>query len=257
MPIKPHGMLGRLFHKGALARWQDAAQAAGTTPLTDLRAQRYQARQLKGALIELCHKADDRLTPPYPGTRRFARPVGTDWSWRPTAWRLRLDQPGRAPVLDKTRIGDEISVFHDCTSQEITLRQMRNLRETDIAAFGMRLEVFHFTGSYLSVVIDLPTDICQNLQKQHLIQLTTQIEMENSVPVLVRLNVKHGPNTDQILLTLPVGDPEAVVEFDLSETQLNVKRAEKMWIDLMFQTPQMNQFTLRDLTISRLPRAQI
>ncbi|MBQ1202401.1 MAG: hypothetical protein IIX61_01070, partial [Loktanella sp.] len=189
MPVKPQGLLGRLFHKGALARWQDAARAARWTALSDLRAQRYQARQLKAALLELCHQADDRLTPPYPGTTRFARPIGTDWSWRPTLWRIRLDQPGCAPVADKTRIGDEIGVFHDCPDSAITLRQMRNLRDTDIAAFGMRLEVLDFGGSYLSVVIDLPADICAALQKHHLIRLTTQIEMEDTVPILVRLNV--------------------------------------------------------------------
>ena len=257
MPIKPQGLLGRLFHKGALARWRAAAQTADQASLKDLRAQRYQARQLRAALLDLCQQADNRLTRPYPGSTNFVRPVGTDWSWRPAPWRVQLDQPGRTPVTDKTRMGDDLGVFHDCPRMEMTLRQLRNTRETDISPYGVRLEVFHFAGSYLSLVIDLPADICTNLQKLHVIQLSALIETEQFTEIFARLNVKHGPNTEQILLTLPQGDADTSVEFDLAYTQLNEQRAEKIWIDLMFQSPQMNQFLLRDLTISRYPRAQI
>jgi hypothetical protein len=30
-----------------------------------------------------------------------------------------------------------------------------------------------------------------------------------------------------------------------------------MWIDLIFENPQMNQVTIRDLTLSRRPRADV
>jgi hypothetical protein len=257
MPIKPQGALGRLFHKGVLARWKSAADAAGTTALTDLRAQRYQARQLRSVLTELCHQADDRLALPRIGSANFVRPAGTDWSWRPSLWRVPLEQPGRAPVLDKTRIGAEIGLFHDCPAMEIVVRQVRNLREKDVSPYSFSMEVFHFDGSYLSLVVDLPTDVCSDLQKRHLIQLSTVIETEHPITILARLNVRHGPNTEQILLTMPQDRPDKVLEFDLAYTQLNEKRAERMWIDLMFQTPGMNRMMLRDLTISRHPRAQI
>jgi hypothetical protein len=255
MPIKPNGLLGRIFHKGALARWQDAAEAADRTPLPDLRAQRYQARQLRAALRALCDTADDRLTPPFIGSRRFARPVGTDWHWRPDPWRLRMDRPGIAPVADKAQFGNDISLFHDCSQQEISLRQFRNLDETDIAPFGLRLEVFHFTGSYLSMVVDLPAAAWVNLQKTHVIRLATQIDIDRAGGVDLRLNVRNGPNVEQILLPLSDTAPERVVEFDLSETGLNPRRADKIWIDLMFHDPAMNCFTLRDLTLCRYPRA--
>ena len=48
-----------------------------------------------------------------------------------------------------------------------------------------------------------------------------------------------------------------MVEFDLAYTKLNEKRVEKLWLDLIFEGPEMNQVTLRDLTFSRRPRAEL
>ena len=47
------------------------------------------------------------------------------------------------------------------------------------------------------------------------------------------------------------------MEFDLAYSNLNEKRVERAWIDLIFEGPQMNQIILRDLTFSRRPRAQL
>ncbi|WP_322890407.1 MULTISPECIES: DUF6478 family protein [unclassified Yoonia] len=257
MPITPQGLLGRLFHKGALARWRAAARRASKTDLIALRAQRYQARQLKSVLQDLCQQADDRLALPQIGSDFFARPAGTDWAWRPAAWRLRLDRPGRAPVHDKTKIGREIGIYHDCPRSEIAVRQIRNLRDFDLSPFGLRLEVFHFDGNYLSVVVDLPAESCAGLRKHHVIALTATVETEQPITIFARLNLRHGPNTEQILLTLPQNGAQSTVAFDLAYTQLNEQRAERMWIDLMFDNPAMNRVTLRDLTICRYPRAQL
>lgn len=255
MPVKPDGILGRLFHSGVMARWKDATAAVSDARRTNLRAQRQQAGQLKAVMQEFCHLADDRLALPYIGSNNFVRPVGTDWSWRPSLWRQRLDQPGRAPVLNKSNFGDDLRIFHDCPNAEVTIRQVRNQRKTDISAFGVTLDVFHFAGAYLSMVIDLPKDVCANLRKQHLIQLSTVVETERPVTIFARLNIKNGPNTEQIVLTLPVSGSTAMVEFDLLHTQLNEKRIDKIWLDLIINEPQMNRISLRDLTMSRYPRA--
>lgn len=257
MPIKPEGKLGRLFHIGVLARWKEATTALPEAPRSALRAQRHQAQQLKSVLQKFCDQADDRLALPPVGSTNFVRPIGTDWSWRPPLWRQRNVQPGYAPVPDKTRFGDDIRFFHDCQNAEISVRQVRNLEETDIAAFSLTLDVFHFAGTYLSVVIDLPPEACVNVKKQHLIQLSTAIETERPITIFARLNIKCGPNTEQIVMTLPDTDCTAVVEFDLAYTQLNEKRVEKMWLDLIINDPHMNRVRLRDLTMARYPRAQI
>jgi hypothetical protein len=56
---------------------------------------------------------------------------------------------------------------------------------------------------------------------------------------------------------LPRTRGEAVVEFDLAYCDLNEKRIEKAWLDLIFEGPAMNQITLRDVTMCRYPRAEI
>ena len=72
-----------------------------------------------------------------------------------------------------------------------------------------------------------------------------------------RLNIKHGPNVEQIVRELPLNEEEVMVEFDLAYTKVNEKRIEKLWLDLIFEGPEMNQIILRDVTVSRRPRAEL
>ena len=83
------------------------------------------------------------------------------------------------------------------------------------------------------------------------------IEVEKSIEIFARLNIKHGPNTEQLMLELPLGESEVMVEFDLGYSDINEKRVERMWLDLIFESPEMNQVTIRDLTFCRYPRAEI
>jgi hypothetical protein len=252
----PH-LIDRLLHRGALRRWARAAQKAPQTELETLRQQRQQARQLRGKLDELMHVAESRLALPRIGSNAFARPGGTTWAWRPQLWRGPLGQTGIASADSKTKLGDEVTLFHDCKISELTLRQLRNQREIDLAPFGLRMDVFRFDGSFLSLVLDFPPDGVLGLQRRHLIQLRTVMETEKPVEVFARLNIRHGPNTEQLVLELPLGQEDAVVEFDLAYSDLNEKRVEAMWLDLIFEGPEMNQITIRDLTFCRYPRAAL
>jgi len=56
---------------------------------------------------------------------------------------------------------------------------------------------------------------------------------------------------------LPLSEENIRVEFDLAYSNINEKRVERAWVDLIFEGPQMNQVVLRDLTFSRRPRAQL
>ena len=252
-----NGPIDRILHRRTLARWTAAARAAADADLSVLRAQRQQARQLRGPLQELTHTADSRLALPRIGSTTFPRPAGTDWSWRPQAWRAALPLRGHAPAQNKTALGNELTLFHDCQTTEIALRQTRNQRDQDLAPYGVALEVFRFDGNYLSLVVDLPPSACEGLRKRHLIRLAAVVETEVPVTVLARLNVKHGPNTDQNLQTLPLDHDDVFIEFDLAYGQMNETRVERIWVDLMFQNPQMNQITIRDLNFCRYPRAEL
>ena len=249
--------LDRAFHQRALFKWGRAARRAPDTDLGILRRQRKSARQLRQKLDELIHVAEDRLALPRIGSSAFVRPDGTDWSWRPNLWRGPLPQRGLSSVESKTPIGTEATVFHDCRVSELTFRQVRNARERDPAPFGLRMDVFRFDGSFLSLVLNLPPESCAGLKRRHLIRLDTIIETESPLEIFARLNVKHGPNTEQIVRELPLNEEEVTVEFDLAYTKLNEKRAERMWVDLIFEGPEMNMVTIRDLTFCRTPRAEL
>ena len=251
------GALEWLLHQRALLRWSAAVRTAPTAELSTLRVLRQQARALRHKLDELTHVADMRLGQPRIGSSAFPRPGGTDWSWRPQLWRGPLAQKGMAAVESKTQLGDEVTVFHDCRITELSLRQVRNTKEQDIAPFALRMDVFRFDGSFLSLVLDLPETACQGLKKRHLVRLDALVDMEKPLEIFARLNIKHGPNTEQIVRELPLHDKEVFVEFDLAYTKLNEKRVDRMWLDLIFEGPQMNQITLRNITFSRYPRAEL
>ncbi|EPX83384.1 hypothetical protein Salmuc_01046 [Salipiger mucosus DSM 16094] len=201
--------------------------------------------------------ADARLALPVAGNQAFPRPPEADWAWRPELWCGPLPVPGIASVGQKAALGREATLFHDCARSEITLRQLRNLRNADLAAYGLRLDVFRFDGSYLSLAVDLPDAATEGLRRNHLVRVDTIVEMEKPLEIFARLNIKHGPNTEQLVRELPLGDEEIRVEFDLAYTRVNEKRVERMWLDLIFEGPEMNQVILRDLTFSRRPRAAL
>lgn len=250
-------IMDRLMHLRSLRRWRAAAEDSSRAPLSELRRQRNQARQLRTHLDRLIHTADGRLALPQIGSSFFPRPHGTDWSWRPGLWRGPLPERGLSSVATKARLGEEVQLFHDCAFSELTLRQLRNTREEDLAPFGLRMDVFKFDGSFLSLVVDLPPAAADGMTRQHLLRIDSIIESEKPIEIFARLNIQHGPNTEQIVRELPMEEKNIVVEFDLAYSRLNEKRIEKIWLDLIFEAPDMNQVILRDLTFSRHRRAAI
>ena len=250
-------LLERVLMRRARAFWSRAANAAHGSDLSILRRRRSEARILRQKLDELTFTADDRLALPRIGSSSFPKPAGTDWSWRPQLWRRALPIKGLSAVENKTKLGDEVTIFHDCKISELTLRQLRNTKEADLAPFGLRMDVFRFDGSFLSLVLNLPKNGTDGLLRSHLLRLEAIVEVEKPLEIFARLNVRHGPNTEQIVRELPLHDDSIIVEFDLAYTKLNEKRVEAMWVDLIFEGPEMNQVTIRDVTFSRNPRAEL
>lgn len=257
MAKRSFGIIDRALHKRSLWRWSRAAQSAETADLPTLRRDRTEARALSQKLDEVIFVAENRLAMPRIGSNVFPRPAGTDWSWRPELWRGPLPEKGLAAVESKTLIGQDVTVFHDCKISELTLRQLRNQREQDLAPFALRMDVFRFDGSFLSLVMDLPDDACAGLKKRHLVRMDLMVELEKPIEIFARLNIRHGPNTEQVVRELPLYEADPFVEFDLAYTNLNEKRVEAMWVDLIFESPEMNEVTIRDVTFARYPRAEL
>lgn len=251
------GAIETLIHRRVLRRWRRAAELAERIDLSTLRRWRSRARSLRHSLDEVIHQADHRLALPVIGSNVVRKPIGTDWWWRPILWKGPLPLPGMASVPGRALVCDGTTIFHDCRRTELTVRQIRNTREADIAPFGFRMDVFRFDGSFLSLVVDLPEEAARGLKLRHLIRLDLIVELEKPLEIFARLNIKHGPNVEQIVRELPLNAEEVMVEFDLAYSKMNEKRVEKLWVDLIFEGPEMNQIILRDVTFSRRPRAEL
>ena len=257
MSGKPNSFLDRLVQSRMLARWTRAGRMIGALRGAELRQLRDDARTLRRELDRVLFLAEGRLALPPDGADGIVRPLGCDWIWRPDVWQGPVVPAGLVGAESCSRIGADATLFHDCRDSDITLRQIRNRPPQDRAPFGLRLDVFRFDGSFLSLVLDLPEEGVAGLRRNHLIRLTMPVTVERPIEIFCRLNVKHGPNTDQLVREMPLGGGEDFVEFDLAYTKMNEKRVEKVWVDLIFERPQMNQIVLQDLTFARHPRADI
>lgn len=248
-------LLDGLLHKRALRRWAGLAEAAPQADTEFLRQWRGRARGLRRHLDRVLAVAEDRLALPAIGSNALRRPIGTDWAWRPDLWRLHLAVPGIAGAQNRTAVTEGVVLFHDCRLAELTARQIRNTRAEDIAPYGLSLDVFRFEGSFLSASIDLPADVTAGLR--HVFRMDVLIETERPLETFARLNIRHGPNVEQLVRELQRTAEGHVVEFDLAYGKFNEKRVDKLWIDLIFEGPSMNRIILRDLTLSRRVRAEI
>lgn len=257
MARQRHGLLNKFIHRRVLARWLEAARNVEHAEMSVLREQRQKARQLRNAVDKVLYVADSRLALPRIGSNIFSRPPGTKWSWRPMLWRGPISPKGAAGVQNGDYVGSEIKVFHDCKFSELTLRQIRNTREEDLAPFGLQMDVLGFEGSFLSVVIDLPPEAADGLRKRDIIRVQGLIVTERPATVFARLNIKCGPNTEQLVQELPLRDRDVIVDFDLAYADLNEHRIDGMWLDLIFEDPAMNQLRIRDLSFCRYPRAEL
>ena len=256
MPRLLSNLFERVVQRRVQQRWADLADEAPAMDLEQLRGLRGRARALRRHLDRIIHHSEHRLALPVIGSHAMRKPLGTDWAWRPMIWHGPIPVPGLSSAPAKAQICDGTTLFHDCRRSELTVRQVRNTRESDIAPFGFRMDVFRFDGSFLSLVVDLPEDAARGLKLKHLIRMDVIVEMEKPLEIFARLNIKHGPNVEQIVRELPLNEQEVMVEFDLAYTKVNEKRVERLWVDLIFEGPEMNQIILRDVTFSRRPRAE-
>ncbi|WP_417250439.1 DUF6478 family protein [Celeribacter sp.] len=250
-------LIERRLNRLARARWRKRLHEAEACDLESLRDLRQQARGLLDVLERFRFIADGRLALPLIGSNAMQLPLYTDWAHRPEIWRGPITPRGGAAVPSKTKIGAEATLFHDCAASELTFRQVRNISETDLSPFALNLDVLRFDGSFLSLSIDLPSEAHSGLTKRHVVRLDCAVDTEYPIEIFARLNIKHGPNSDELVRELPLDSDNVFVEFDLAYTDLNEARVEKLWVDLIFEGPQMNQILLRDVTVSRHPRAEM
>lgn len=255
------GWLARRVRARAARQWRRvlSASAGHGMPLTaELRDE---ARDLHHVLGRVLQGGDARSAAGRDSLARLDLPAGTDWRWRPRAFCGRMAAPALIAPSDARQLSDEVTLFHDCAHRALILRQARNRRATDLADYGLALEVMGFSGRFLSFALGLPDAAREGLADHHILRLEAALQAERPIAVYARMNLRQGPNTQTMLRQMgePVGGPlcHRVVEFDLGHAGLSARSVEAAWLDIIFEAPAMNAIGLRDAVLSRHPRAQV
>jgi hypothetical protein len=149
-----------------------------------------------------------------------------------------------------------MTLFHDATDSRFTLRQDIAPAGQDGPLFALVFEIYRFDGSFLSLVQDLPEAALAGSTLNHFIAVHLRMAREQPVEVYARLNVQHGPNLEQIVRQFGSAG-QGSAEFDLAYTKINEKRLEKAWLDLIFESPEMNRLAILDMVMLRAPRADV
>ncbi len=189
------------------------------------------------------------LEAPVPG------PEQCDFALRPDLWKAPIRPRGGVAIPSPTSLSPDVTLFHDCPAPELSFRQIRAGR--GVARYHLALDVFRFAGGFISLVQNLPQDAVDGLTRGHFFVVNLDVDCEEPLEIFGRLNLQSGPNTEQMVREMPVREGRATAEFDLAYTKINEKRMERAWLDLIFEGPQMNRLLLRDMTITRAPRADI
>ncbi len=194
-------------------------------------------------------------------------PPGSDWAWRPGAFRA----PGIALPAGRLApgqsLGDGLTVFHDCPAQDVTLaapaRQGSRGGASRAAPRGIVIEVGQFTGTYLSLVMDLPAPVARSLTRRHLLSLRADLALSGPTDGYARLNLRHGPNTDTVVRKVVLGPAPDTrgsglgADFDLATVAFDANRLTAAWVDLILSQPAGLQIDLRDIVLSRRLRAML
>lgn len=245
----------------ATKNWAAMRQSVGAMRPAQLRFMRTEAVDMRRELDEFLHLSARRVLISQSELAAFPLPAGTDWRWRPELLNSAVRQSALVAPENGARLTEGSAVWHDCGARAVIVRQVRNVDATDLAAFGLRVEAFGFSGSFLSLAIDLPPEVLDGLTQNHIIRLEVVIQTERAQNIYARLNISNGPNTEESLRHLgEIGQGGAhaqVIEFDLALTQMNEKRLDKIWLDLILEKPAMNAAMIREMIFSRHLRANV
>ncbi|GLQ35568.1 hypothetical protein GCM10007939_18510 [Amylibacter marinus] len=237
--------------------WQRAAESDRATSLSDIAELRRKARKSKAQLEAFDVFAAQRLSLPAIDSNAMRKPQRTTWAYRPGLWAAPLSSYGATSVKNKTSLNPETTIFHDSKINEITLRQIRNRNRKFLSPYALHMDVLTFGGSYLSVMLNMPSDILKNLSKDTLLRVNLLMEIQFPTDVYVRLNLQNGPNHQQVAQQIDPLEPDIALDFDLYSTDFSPENTTAVWLDILFDNPEMNQMILRDLCVFARPRPSI
>lgn len=252
-----HDVFDRFGTRIARRLWKRRLKTATSAPLHRLRRIRTDAQIQRAQLNQLIGCADERLTLPSPDSQILPPCDGASWIWRPDLWRTRIDPAGRVASQDCTVLSHDAKLFHDGADQQVVFRQLRNATAQDLAPYSARIEVFDFSGGFVSLAISPPPDGIANLTRHQILRVQMIYDAETPAQIYARLNLRYGPDTETITRRVAPQNGHHIAEFDLGFTGLHDESVDNWWLDIILENPLMTSVRLRDLVISRLMRADL
>jgi len=210
-----------------------------------------QARKLGRVARELEMDGDVRLATH--AQRPTALPDDAEILHRPSILSIRQNPTGHVSPLSGAELAADVSLHHDMVPPRIVTRQIQR----DEGHHDFALEVWNVQGSFVSLALAFPSEQVAKIGRDDLIRLDYSIELDQRCDVFARLNLMHGPNTEQVVRQLDLRNAGDVLEFDVHYTAFDPTRAREIWIDLIFNTRPLNRAVIRDLVISRRPRLSL
>ncbi|BAQ71037.1 hypothetical protein NHU_03913 [Rhodovulum sulfidophilum] len=254
--LADRSLADRLLFRPALAAWGRAGGAAERLDIPDLVALPGRVCRLRHRRDRAIHGTDARRAAFHAAAETARLPLGSDWGFRPAPFADRVKPCAATDIGTAFRLGPQVTLLHDAARAGIAFRQVANSHGGEGAPFGLALEVSGFDGGFLSVVFELPSRAVEGLGRHHLIRLDAALETEAPVDVFARISIRHGPNLAQLVRAVPPDEARIALDFDLAASDLHGHRADRMWLDLLFDGPGMNRILLSDIVLSRRPRAE-
>ncbi|MEL6679045.1 MAG: DUF6478 family protein [Pseudomonadota bacterium] len=237
-------LINRL-HRGAWARWGTPEPNLSTHSLRRIRRQ---ARVGADTLRAVERAAQAALTGPEAVAGSCAPTRDAEGFTRPAVFDGNVDAAFHEAPESGLALGPDITLHHDLSDATFSIA---------LRSRGLVIEGYEVRGSFLSLALALPEADAPRTTRDRLVRLAYDFDMELAGPVFARLNLRHGPNVEQITRALDLEAAETWVEFDVFYTEYEPARGTGLWIDLIFEPPRMNRITIRDLAIMRRPRISL
>lgn len=174
---------------------------------------------------------------------------GSDWLWPVRLWAA---EPGEGVgTAPGTELALGVALWHDDPKAALSV--------SSSSEGGVAIRTFDFEGSFVSLAVGLPEVAAKDLSRSYIIRAELHVATETALPLYARLNLRHGPNTEELPLPLKPEHPEglAVAEFDLAYADFNERRLSAIWLDLIAERPRMTAIRFSGLVLSRRPRADV
>ncbi len=250
------GIFGGFGLGQTLKRWQRALRMPKDLPTAELSRMAGDIRGLRDRLdVMSAQTRTELLARKVTDQDGIERPDQCDWTDRPAPWTSEMRPRGFVGLTSPQPLPGGVTVFHDATNAEFSLRQERAPEWVTGPQFGLVLEVYRSDGSFISFVQDLAGAALVGLTRNHYISIKLTADREQPVEIYARLNVQHGPNVEQIVRQVEFDGMNGAAEFDLAYSKINEKRLEKAWLDLIIEGPKMTRIALWDMVLLRAPRA--